>query len=82
MYENKASTDEQMKCYVRVFDQNTQEIDTIQFKGSISIRNLLIELADDMNDDFFLTLKGSSRVLVKDITSSTDVTGMIFIAID
>ena len=52
MYENKASTDEQMKCYVRVFDQNNQEIDTIQFNGSISIRNLLIELADDMNDDF------------------------------
>lgn len=82
MYENKASTDEQMKCYVRVFDQNTQEIDTIQFKGLISIRNLLIELADDMNDDFFLTLKGSSRVLAKDITSSTDVTGMIYLAID
>ena len=82
MAENKAGTDEQMKCYVRVFDQNNQEIDTIQFKGSISIRNLLIELADDMNDDFFLTLKGSSRVLAKDITSSTDVTGMIFSAVD
>ena len=34
-----------------------------------------------MKDDYFVTLKGSSIVLVKDITTSTDVTSKIIIVI-
>ena len=73
---------EQEEDYVHAFDSNNEEVDNIKFEGSISINELLsILVADEMKDDYFVTLKESSIVLVKDITSSTDVTSRIMIVI-
>ena len=58
-----------------------EEVDNIKFEGSISITKLLADIFSDLKDDYFVTLKGSSIVLVKDITSSTDVTSRIIIVI-
>ena len=73
---------EQEEDYVHAFDSDNEEVDNIKFEGSISINELLsILVADEMKDDYFVTLKESSIVLVKDITSSTDVTSRIMIVI-
>ena len=72
---------EQEENYVHAFDNNNEEVDNIKFEGSISITKLLADIFSDLKDDYFVTLKGSSIVLVKDITSSTDVTSRIIIVI-
>ena len=72
---------EQEESYVHAFDNNNEEVDNIKFEGSISIPKLLSDIFSDMKDDYFVTLKESSIVLVKDITSSTDVTSRIIIVI-
>ena len=72
---------EQEENYVHAFDNNNEEVDNIKFEGSISITKLLADSIGDVADDYFVTLKGSSIVLVKDITSSTDVTSRIIIVI-
>ena len=72
---------EQEESYVHAFDNNNEEVDNIKFEGSISIPKLLSDIFSDLKDDYFVTLKGSSIVLVKDITTSTDVTSRIIIVI-
>ena len=72
---------EQEENYVHAFDNNNEEVDNIKFEGSISIPKLLSDIFSDLKDDYFVTLKESSIVLVKDITSSTDVTSRIMIVI-
>ena len=72
---------EQEESYVHAFDNNNEEVDNIKFEGSISIPKLLADIFSDMKDDYFVTLKESSIVLVKDITTSTDVTSRIMIVI-
>ena len=72
---------EQEENYVHAVDNNNEEVDNIKFEGSISIPKLLSDIFSDLKDDYFVTLKGSSIVLVKDITSSTDVTSRIIIVI-
>lgn len=72
---------EQEENYVHAVDNNNEEVDNIKFEGSISITKLLSDIFSDMKDDYFVTLKGSSIVLVKDITTSTDVTSRIIIVI-
>ena len=72
---------EQEEDYVHAFDNNNEEVDNIKFEGSISIPKLLSDIFSDLKDDYFVTLKESSIVLVKDITSSTDVTSRIMIVI-
>lgn len=72
---------EQEENYVHAVDNNNEEVDNIKFEGSISIPKLLSDIFSDLKDDYFVTLKGSSIVLVKDITTSTDVTSRIIIVI-
>ena len=72
---------DQGENYVHAFDSDNEEVDNIKFEGSISITKLLFNIFNDMKDDYFVTLKGSSIVLVKDITTSTDVTSRIMIVI-
>ena len=72
---------EQEENYVHAFDSNNEKVDNIKFEGSISIPKLLSDIFSDLKDDYFVTLKGSSIVLVKDITTSTDVTSRIMFVI-
>ena len=72
---------EQEENYVHAVDNNNEEVDNIKFEGSISIPKLLSDIFSDLKDDYFVTLKGSSIVLVKDITTSTNVTSRIIIVI-
>lgn len=72
---------EQEENYVHAVDNNNEEVDNIKFEGSISIPKLLSDIFSDLKDDYFVTLKGSSIVLVKDITTSTDVTSRIMFVI-
>ena len=72
---------EQEENYVHAFDNNNEEVDNIKFEGSVSIPKLLSDIFSDLRDDYFVTLKESSIVLVKDITSSTDVTSRIMFVI-
>ena len=72
---------EQEESCVHAFDSNNEEAGNIKFEGSISISKLLFDICGDVTDDCFVTLKGSSIVLVNDITTSTDVTSRILIVI-